>query len=120
MNMAKLTTKSSETFYGIALNSVRVDALTCSLRHGVVQEREYSWLDFCDERGPKWRIKPTAFSKKGIPSSLRLYHRNSRGRRGFHSQKQYAWGTRAGFRELISYIVKHEEYEKSGRGEVHA
>jgi len=47
-----------------------------------------------------------------------LYHRNSWGRKGFHSQGRSAWGTHGGVQELISYVREHEIYEKNIGGQL--
>lgn len=109
----KLLARTLDTFYGVNPDSLQIEGLKTALKNRTVQGETITTLTFLDEEGVKWEIKPTAFSKKGIPSMFRLYHRNTYGRRGFHSQHQCAWGGKsAGIRELMAYICKHEAYER--------
>lgn len=111
----KLTAHADGTFYGINEVSIRVEGLQTALQKRMLKGQVITTLTFSDEKGVKWEIKPTAFSKKSIPSFFRLYHRNSWGRRGFHSQGQGEYGgTSAGVRTLIEYVRKHEIYERGG------
>lgn len=107
-----LTARDEQTFYGMNLPSIKVSKLTAKLFHGKKNGQFYTRLDLQDDKGTKWQIRPTSFSRKKIPASFTLYHRNTYGRRGFHAQNVTSRGTRSSaVRELLTYITHHEQYE---------
>lgn len=117
--MGKKFSKYTGTdFYGLSSEPLSRDlnkiGLQGEVRHGVRQGQPYSYIVFRDDKSIKWKIIPTV-SHRGRIGSLRLYHRNKFGRRGFHSQGNLAWGTRGGLRELLEYIIKHDEWDRGGR-----
>src|SRR5260370_42524259 len=89
--------------------------LIADIRHGVRSGQRYSYIVYLDGQGMKWKIVPTVVVKSGKISALRLYHRNSAGGRGFHSQGQNALGTQEGLRDLVQQIRSHEDYDAAGR-----
>lgn len=97
---------TGKDFYGMQPQTVL--GLEASICHGTRKGTRYSYVTLKDDRGIKWKIIPT-LSHNGRVHSLRLYHRNSFARKGFHSQHEYAWGTPKGVRDLLSYIEKHEK-----------
>jgi len=113
--MRKLTCYTGEDFYGIDLSAEVVPALHCEVQHGLKHGQPYSYILFSDAQGIKWKILPTQWGKhgkaRGRPAFLRLYHRNTWGPRGFHSQREGAWGTSGGIRDLIATIRRHEAFE---------
>lgn len=107
-----LTERDDQTFYGLKPQSLEVAGLTVSLFHGNRAGWAYTRLDLQDQEGTKWQIRPTSFSRRGIPARFALHHRNSSGRRGFHTQSLTSHGTRSSaVRELLTYIEQHEQYE---------
>jgi hypothetical protein len=116
VNNMNLTERDDHTFYGMKTESLMVAMLTARLFHGKKAGQSYTRLDLQDEAGTKWQIRPTSFSRRGIPASFALYHRNSRGSRGFHAQSVISRGTRSSaVRELLTYIGQHEQYEMESR-----
>jgi len=61
-------------------------------------------LQLSDSEGVKWEIRTIT------DSTISLYHR---GKRSMHYQKRSAEATRGGVESLLSYIKRHEEYERS-------
>ena len=108
--MSKLHGFTGTDFYCTHPQSDSVPALCCEIRHGQQQGQSYSYLVFLDEQGIKWKIVPQLTHNRRI-ASLKLFHRNQFGRRGFHSQKR-EWGNKSGLRDLISSIANHESYER--------
>src|SRR5689334_17030855 len=116
--MGKLSKFNEHTFYGIAAPP-QVQGLAGEIRYSERGGQRYAYIIYRDASGIKWRIMPSIVATSGKISALRLYHRNSEGGRGFHSQGQTVWGTHEGLRDLIAYIRNHEEYEASGRLDDH-
>lgn len=106
------TAFDSATFYGMRTQTVTVSGLTASVFCGKRAGIPYSRLDLADEDGCKWQIRPTSFSKKGVPAGFSLYHRNAYGKRGFHTQGVKGHGTKSStVREMLTYVEQHEQYE---------
>jgi hypothetical protein len=114
--MARQLTNDPLTFYGATPRPI--PGLAPQIVQRQSQGRPYAALLYSDARGQAfWLVRPMAWSRKGVPSFFRLYHRN-RGRRGWHSQHVGVWGTRQGLQEIYDYIAAHEVYEwgEEGRG----
>ena len=110
--MNRLGHFNDQSFYGILPKTGNLRELTAEVRHGKRKGVVYSYIVFLDERGLiKWKIIPV-ITHRGKIRSLHLYHRNTYGNKGFHSQIVSAWGTPKGLRDLIDYIHKHEVFEK--------
>ena len=108
--MAKKLRYTDSDFYGVSPRNV--NGLTLDVRFGKRKGAKYAYVVYLDEKSIKWKIIPTV-NQNGRVRGLRLFHRNSWGRKGFHSQFVWTWGTPSGLREIISYIENHEKIEAS-------
>src|SRR5579859_714972 len=105
--MARFTAFDGETFYGVKATALVVPGLQAEIRQGIKLGQPYSYINFRDKQGVKWKIAPTSFGKhgkaKGMPGNLALFHRNRYGARRMHAQGKQAWGTRGGLQDLVAY-----------------
>ena len=106
--MGKLKLYDGVTFYGSSVGGENpIPGLRKEIRHGKQNKSSYSYVVFSDDAGIKWKIIPV-LNRKGSVGSLKLFHRNSKGCKGFHSQRQPQWGTTQGIVNLAEYIRRHE------------
>lgn len=89
-----------------ALGKLRVPSQAGDLRCGF-RGRKRPYIALSDNEGVRWKLI-AMFTHRQKIHGLKLYHRNSYGRRGFHSQHVRASGTKKGLRELLAYVAKHD------------
>ena len=89
----------AETFYNFSLRDIRIPGL-----RGEVLE---TTLRLLDKEGTKWEIRTITQER------LSLYHRGNQGT--MHYQKRSESTTSRGVENLLTYVLRHEEYERKKR-----
>lgn len=105
---------NGRSFYGKRPGDNLIRGLRPIVKHGSMKGQPYSWIDFVDARGVKWRIAPLRFRENGLPEELKVLVRTKRTDHSDLSGRRLpsAPGTPAGLYELILYIRKCENEKR--------
>lgn len=106
----QLSRHHPKNFHGVSIPEIA--RFTVEIRSAKNAGVPYAYLCYFDGTGVlKWKITPANFERNGRPNTLHLYHRNKKGRPGFHHQGKVAAATEQGLFRLVRYIESHEQYE---------
>lgn len=134
----RLRPEYKQSFYGIALHTIRIPGLTPALKQCSRDGRQFATLTLRDTEGIKWQITPMGWerlakkqkerragatwkiaplqwSEHEIPSSLCLFRRKTDGCKGFYDPGESATGTVESVRDLFAWIEHQEQEEWEAR-----